>query len=292
MTMTAISEVVTGSVATGVVLGDVTYGFSCALPREDDLGPVVGTPGSELPASLRLAWVAGEDPAEVIVLIAAGPLDLEISMVALGQPDTCTQPTTRVRSHTAGPGLSDRPTTQDETDTWCARSRLYPTTCAATGRPFQHLDPSVDGTEGDENRSIWLEGAVAATNTVLSEGGGPRERLDPLDLAEQDHDYVQRTALRNDEVLYRVGIRVVEQGPGRVVLEVLHQSGDEMGRVSCTGHSGNSSRMSNSRRTRMVGDPVHRPGVHQRQPFSPGPTVARRWTAPGTDAANSCAVET
>jgi hypothetical protein len=101
--------------------------------------------------------------------------------------------------------------------------------CAAGG-PFQYfLDRSVDGTEGDENRSIWLEDAVAATNAALSEGAGPRERLDPLDLAVQDHDYVQRTALRNDEVLYRVGIRIVEQGPGRVVLEVLHQSGDEMG---------------------------------------------------------------
>ena len=46
----------------GVVLGDVTYGFSCALPRASDLGPVVGLAGSD-PRFIEARSVAGEDPA-------------------------------------------------------------------------------------------------------------------------------------------------------------------------------------------------------------------------------------
>jgi hypothetical protein len=213
----------------GVVLGDVTYGFSCALPRTSDLGPVVGLAGSDT-RFIEARAVTGEDPARVIALIAARPLDLHGMTEVLGQPDTCDPASAQVLAF----GQDRPPKTAADArligHLRCEVPEVPDEPRCVAGGPFQYyLDPSVDGTEGDENRSVWLDGPVAATNAELAAGGGPREQLDPLDLVEASHDYVQRASLRTGEVLHRVGVRIVEQEPGRVVVEVLHQGGQEQG---------------------------------------------------------------
>jgi hypothetical protein len=218
-----------GTCSDGVVLGDVTYSFTCALPREGDLGQVVGIGGSD-PRFVEARAVAGEDPAHVIALIAKIPLELQSMSAELGEPDTCDAPATRVLAYGGTWAQRTADDAQQMGHLMCEVPEVPDDLRCAAGGPFQYfLDPSVDGTEGDEHRSIWLDNAVAATNAALARGGGPRERLDPLDLVALSHDYVQRPSLRPDEDLYRVGVRILEQAPGRMVIEVLHQSGQVQG---------------------------------------------------------------
>jgi hypothetical protein len=213
----------------GVVLGDVQYGFTCALPRRSELGGVVGTPGSDDRFSEARA-VAGEDPGSVIVLVASQPLELESSFAVLGKPNTCPAGVTHVLAFGGSWAQKTAEDAQRIAHLVCEVPEVPDDVRCPEGGPFQYfLDPSPDGTEGDENRSFWLDDAVTSTNAALRAGEGPRHRLDPLDLVERDHDYVQRPSLRSGDVLYRVGARIVDQSPGRVVVEVLHQEGGEEG---------------------------------------------------------------
>ena len=207
-----------GDCASGVDLNGHLYGITCAEPDKADLTEVVGGPGS----------ADGYDEARAL---AGEPVDLVVALHVTSGASWCT-------AHPSWVLAIGSPTWQTEQSVLldahlrCEVPAVPEDPRCADGGPFWlYTDSSPDGTAGDGRSALYLPAAVAAANAELAAGRGPQRRLDPLQVVRAEiADYAERdTWLDDQEQLYRVGLRLLDQGQDSAVVEALFQSGQSQG---------------------------------------------------------------
>lgn len=198
----------------GVDLGGHSYDVTCAEPNDADLAEVVGTPGS----------AKGYDEARAL---AGEPAELVVALRATSGASWCRSDVTWVLA-IASPTADTEEAVRLDAKVRCEVPAVPDDPRCDAGGPFWVSDPS---TGGDGRSAVYLPDVIAATDAELAAGRGPQLRLDPLQVVLAEvADYAQRdTWLDEQELLYRVGLRLLDRGPDSAVVEAMFQSGQRQG---------------------------------------------------------------
>lgn len=196
-----------------VDLDGVTYFVTCAALSPEQLGEVVGGSGSDSRFD-QARTIRNEAPDRVVALHAPR---------GLGGCES--------REWIAGYSPSEARTLEDALENGrlaCEVPAEPDDERCMEGGPFVFVrDPSAPGPSPETNQweAVWLGDAVRRINAELASGGGPRHRLDPLDVVAEELSGYERDSLYPPEALFRLGVRTIESAPGRVVMEVIRQNG-------------------------------------------------------------------
>lgn len=180
-----------------VVAAGAAYEVTCAEPDVTRLGPEVLLDKAD-PRFGRAAELVDEDRSAVIALDAQGRVERCSDaqwVLAFGGRHTVDEPTAtevaRLRCLVPAQPDDDR--------------------CAEGGPFWFGTDRSVDGTEGDGRSAVWIEGDAPE----------PPWRLDPLEVITREVGV--DPAVPDFYRLRRIGLRVLNERPDEVLVEVLYQ---------------------------------------------------------------------
>lgn len=192
----AVGHAAASSSVDHVVAGGAAYEVTCAEPDRSALGPDIRLDEDD-PRFDRATSVGGEATETVIALHSDGRVEAcpaATWVLAFGRFDVADEPSGRehARRRCAVPAVPDDPR------------------CAEGGPFWFGTDPSVDGTEGDGRSAVWVTG----------QGPAPAWRLDPLAVVDRQ---VDEGPVPDFYRLRRVGLRLLEERPEEVFVEVLYQ---------------------------------------------------------------------